>query len=315
MLLDKKDLAILRELDKGVRASLTQIGKRTRLGKEVVAYRLKRLQERGILTGYWVVPRISAQTSTYKLLLKNKSLGTKKQALIDHLLAQQEVGWLALTEGTWDIVATLFVTSDADFSLLLKKLFAQWGSHFKEKHILKSTSMITTNEKYLHEQKRLLFTQTTDFLEKSPERDETDKRIVKEISLDGRISFAELGKHVGLTPEAVSYRYRKLVKNKEIALLKPRIDHGKLGLSYYHLFIAMNDFGKLDELDAHYTHHPACVFLMHHVGYYDVHLELVMKEEETQTFIDELTEKFGEAIASYELLKVSKEFVLNMTRT
>jgi len=51
--LDLKDRKILYELDLNCRQSNAQIGKKVGLSKEVVKYRIKRMEEEGIISGYW----------------------------------------------------------------------------------------------------------------------------------------------------------------------------------------------------------------------------------------------------------------------
>ena len=50
--IDLKDRKILYELDKNARISYAQIGKKVGLSTEVVHYRVKRLEEKGIITNY-----------------------------------------------------------------------------------------------------------------------------------------------------------------------------------------------------------------------------------------------------------------------
>jgi len=51
--IDLKDRKILYELDLNCRQSNTQIGKTVGLKKDVVSYRIKRLQEQGIIKNFW----------------------------------------------------------------------------------------------------------------------------------------------------------------------------------------------------------------------------------------------------------------------
>ena len=53
--IDLKDRKILFELDINSRQTLTQIGRKVGLPKTVVAYRIKRLQERGIIKSFYTV--------------------------------------------------------------------------------------------------------------------------------------------------------------------------------------------------------------------------------------------------------------------
>jgi Lrp/AsnC family leucine-responsive transcriptional regulator len=59
--IDLKDRKILYELDLDARQSLTQIGKKVGLKKDVVSYRIKRMQDEGIIKNFW------AAIDTFKL--------------------------------------------------------------------------------------------------------------------------------------------------------------------------------------------------------------------------------------------------------
>ncbi len=53
--IDLKDRKILYQLDLNSRQSLTQIGKNVGLKKDVVSYRIKRLQDEGVIKNFWTV--------------------------------------------------------------------------------------------------------------------------------------------------------------------------------------------------------------------------------------------------------------------
>jgi len=59
--IDLKDRKILYELDLNCRQSNTQIGKKVGLKKDIVSYRIKRMQDDGIITNFWTA------INTYKL--------------------------------------------------------------------------------------------------------------------------------------------------------------------------------------------------------------------------------------------------------
>lgn len=60
--------------------------------------------------------------------------------------------------------------------------------------------------------------------------DEIDWKILKELQLNARISFAELGRRVGLTTPAVIERMRKLEDAHIITGYRAEIDTAKVGL-------------------------------------------------------------------------------------
>ena len=53
--MDKKDKLILKELDKDARQSNAEIGKKINLSKDVVNYRIKRLEENEIIQNYYSI--------------------------------------------------------------------------------------------------------------------------------------------------------------------------------------------------------------------------------------------------------------------
>jgi Lrp/AsnC family leucine-responsive transcriptional regulator len=59
--------------------------------------------------------------------------------------------------------------------------------------------------------------------------DETDRRIISELVADGRISFAELGRRVKLSPPAVAERVQRLERSGVITGYRAEIDPRALG--------------------------------------------------------------------------------------
>ena len=59
--------------------------------------------------------------------------------------------------------------------------------------------------------------------------DPTDRRIIGELVEDGRISLAELGRRVSLSPPAVAERVKRLEQNGVITGYRAAIDLRKLG--------------------------------------------------------------------------------------
>ncbi len=60
--------------------------------------------------------------------------------------------------------------------------------------------------------------------------DDIDRNILKQLQLDARISYAELGRRVGLTTPAVIERVRKLEDAGVITGYRAEIDTAKVGL-------------------------------------------------------------------------------------
>jgi Lrp/AsnC family leucine-responsive transcriptional regulator len=59
--------------------------------------------------------------------------------------------------------------------------------------------------------------------------DETDRRIISELVTDGRVSFAELGRRVSLSPPAVAERVQRLERGGVITGYRAEIDPRAVG--------------------------------------------------------------------------------------
>lgn len=70
--------------------------------------------------------------------------------------------------------------------------------------------------------------------------DETSWDILKLLQQNARMSFAEIGKEVGLTAPAVAERIRKMEESGIIAGYHARIDHDALGLTLMGLVSIQN---------------------------------------------------------------------------
>src|SRR3954466_14614405 len=68
-------------------------------------------------------------------------------------------------------------------------------------------------------------------LEIQRSNDVTNRRILEELQLDGRLSLAELGRRVGLSPPAVAERVQRLERGGAITGYHAKVDPRALGYS------------------------------------------------------------------------------------
>jgi DNA-binding Lrp family transcriptional regulator len=304
-MLDETDRTLLRELDRDVRTSVTQLAKRARISKEKAHYRLRRL-EGTVITGYWAQQRMGHPAGAYKIFLKDKSLGAHKQELISFIKSYKGAAWFAETEGRWDIIISSYATTDAAFITFVSELLRRFGTMLREKTIIKMTRAISLNEKYLHKESYVRIGED-DFTQEMMPHDAIDQTIMNAVSRNARIPYTELAKLTNLTSAAISQRFRRLRKEDAFVDLKVRIDHKSLGLSYYHVLLALEEYEHKEAIVKYYTQHPHCVYIMTHLGMYDIHLELVLPPADLPSFITELSERFGRSLSAYEVLHIVTE--------
>ena len=98
--LDLKDRKILYYLDLNCRQSNSQIGKKVGLSKQVVDYRIKRMEEGGIITGYWTSIdsyRFGYEVYRYYIIFQNATQQIQKE-IIEQLVKYKNTILLAILE-------------------------------------------------------------------------------------------------------------------------------------------------------------------------------------------------------------------------
>jgi Lrp/AsnC family leucine-responsive transcriptional regulator len=86
--IDLKDRKILYYLDINCRQSNAQIGKKVGLSKQVVDYRIKRMEDEKVINGYWTEIdsyRFGYQVYRYDIVFQNATSDIKKE-IIEQLI-------------------------------------------------------------------------------------------------------------------------------------------------------------------------------------------------------------------------------------
>ena len=88
--------------------------------------------------------------------------------------------------------------------------------------------------------------------------EETDRAIVRELTLDGRLSYTDLAERVGLSVSAVHQRVRRLEQRGLITGYAARVDAKALGLPLT-AFVSITpmDVAQPDDAPARLAHLPA----------------------------------------------------------
>src|SRR3989338_2695217 len=69
--------------------------------------------------------------------------------------------------------------------------------------------------------------------------DKKGRKILYELDRNGRASYSQLAKNVGLSQESIRYRVNKLVENSVILKFQTVIDGPKIGINYYKIFFKL----------------------------------------------------------------------------
>lgn len=79
------------------------------------------------------------------------------------------------------------------------------------------------------------------------ELDKIDRKLLLELDKNCRITDTQLAKKIGRSREATKYRVQQLIKNRVIEKFITSINHAKLGITYYKIFLQLENIPEKKE--------------------------------------------------------------------
>mgnify|MGYP006287581199 CR=1 FL=1 len=311
MKLDKKDFQILYELDKNSRQSNSQISKKLKTSPEVVNYRIKRLENNGIISRYITIPQLYAlDIFQFKICLCLQNISPEKLLeKIEKLKKKDSVKWIVETKGVWDLVISLEAESLEQVDMIEDIVCSLFAMHIRKKSIaiLNYADAYTRDylvEKIDRNRKRAIYCKT-----EKPELTKKELDIFKELAKNSRIPIVDLAEKLGTTPRVIQYTIKKLEKS---IITGYRIipDYEKANIKFTKLFIYLTkkdkeSFKKIQVFlaSSKYTNHYAKV-----LSDWDIEIELeAFNQEDIEKVVSEMKSRFSEEINHLETIDIKKE--------
>ena len=115
--LDNKDKKLLYLLDVDGRLTYSQLAKKTAMSKQVVKYRMDRLEKAGTIRGYYPMIDTSRLGFTvFRVYFKFKNITpAKKEEIINYFKQQKHIWAVVLIAGKWDIALGVSVENIYQF--------------------------------------------------------------------------------------------------------------------------------------------------------------------------------------------------------
>src|SRR3989344_5346702 len=151
--IDLIDRKILYQLDLNARQSNAQIGKKISTSKEVVNYRIKRLEKEGYISGYHTIInfwKLGYQTIRVYLKFIDISPENKVQ-LMDFLIKKDKVLFILETEGVYDLGFGVLVKNLSEFEKFYEEFKASWKPFIIKEQISFYNAIYHFNRDYLLE--------------------------------------------------------------------------------------------------------------------------------------------------------------------
>ena len=133
---DNQILGLLRD---NARISSTDLASKVRVSRATVQKRIEHMEASGIITGYTVRIKPSAEKNTIRAWMNIMVEGTKTSAVVKELRIDPAVHTLHTTNGKWDLLVELKTDSLESFDKTLERIRTISGIYNTETSILLST--------------------------------------------------------------------------------------------------------------------------------------------------------------------------------
>ncbi len=279
---DETDLALLRELSLNGRESLTKLAVKLGLSKQRLGYRLRGLQRRGALTGFFAIPNIfRLGFDHFRIFVKFQHLSeTRERELLDHLVTRSEVSWLTQLDGDFDLEFVVWAQGVPAFEAAYDDILGQFGSLFQERYFSLATRIEFFPWRFLTAAAGAAAAPIVLESRGGPLTiDPIDRRLLAELSRNGRLSLAALGERCRIPPATAALRLRALRGSGAVAGFGAKIDHELLGWTYRKVFLQLENPSG-DVLAGVYSWlrlQPEVIFLVKTIGAYDLEVELMTR--------------------------------------
>jgi Lrp/AsnC family leucine-responsive transcriptional regulator len=314
--LDLIDRKILYLLALNARLSHTALAKTLKITREVVAYRIKRLEEEQFLDGFFTMvdtTRLGYQLNMLYLKLSNMADNTGILSFLNNL---PEVTRIKDCAGDYDLQVILSTKNLEELDLVLDKLFNKLSANIKDYTVLRIVEenflglnlLLTPEERKgltAKEAKGSAFQKEFDTAKKIEEfilLDEIDKKILNVLKLDARMPLKDISQKVKLSSIAVENRIKRLIKEKVIVSMYPLFSISRMGYQWYKVFFQVRNVKK-HEFVEYLKQHDNVLWYMKLIGKWNYQFSLFAQNNiEFHKILNDIRTRFPENVLSYDSL-------------
>ena len=308
--LDLRDKGIIYELEKNARSPISEIAKKLKISKQLVSYKIKKLEEKGIIEGYHAVIDTSRLGfTTYRVYLKFQNITTKKrEEVLAYITKLKEVTILLTIDGRWDVGFAVSVKEIFDFYEVWEKILIHRENISSYEISIYSPiyhltrSFLSPNDQESSQILILGGKQKTDF-------DELDIDILKKIAPNVRIPLTEIASKLKKSPQFIINRVKSLEKRGIIQGYRPILNWSLLGYDYYKVDIILSSH-KLNEEIFNFCKNNKYIFQIDKtIGGSDFEIEIYAKNKRHfREIMGEIQNKFHKVFNSYVYFTLDKTY-------
>ncbi len=316
--LDKKDKQLLSLLYSNSRMSFTEMGAKLRLSSSAVERRMRQLKDDGVISLLFAdVNFLKLGFRAYRLYFRFDVMDRETEQKVLKLFEEYpRTLWGVVCEGEYDVLWRIIARDEIEVENAAYLMIEKFGDRIVEKSVATTTYQVYSawnkafeTEKYPSMPiERMVETEAVD---------ETDLKILSALYGNARETTVSLSKKVGLSPDAVLYRMKKLSERNLILGYTAWFDAKKLGFNYYKLLIGFRSATKEKEQEfmRYCLENENVIFLNKVIGSWDIEVDIIVRDNaELHEFMREIKTRFGPILGKHTFISAVEERMLNPLR-
>ena len=300
--IDLKDRKILYELDLNCRQSNTQIGKKVGLKRDIVSYRINRLQKQGIIKNFWTaIDTFRLGFNVFRICINFQYVSSDiKNKIIQHFIDYKKTWAVISIQGEINLSVVVWIKDIFEFYQFWEETLNLYEDYFAKSIISVYIQAVSYKKTILLPEKlkgskRKMYDTTCGG--KTVEIDEVDYKLLNELAMNARIPLIELAEKLGCSSQNVNYRVKNLIKKDIIKAFRVGIDLSKFGLQIFKVNIYLKDHKQKKDIIKYLENTPYLECINVAVGWSDIEPELIVKNvQQFREIIEDINLKFPNVI-------------------
>lgn len=305
------DRKILFELDKNSRQPFTLMARNLRTSPQLMRYRVENLVKNRIIQELMlIVDYKKIGYTNYLIYLKLQNLDLQKEnEFIEYLKNLSNVNIILRCEGGFDLAIGILARDAFQLNEIFMDIQNKYGQYIRETGSVTHIGSYHFKRSYLINEK--ILTRTIPITGAKTEQisiDDDESNILSLLSKNTRLSIVEIANKLKLTIRMVSYKIRKLEKEKIILNYNYILNHQNLGIRYYRILIKLRNSNKEKEnqIFSYCNLNPRVFRAIKTFGNWEMLIDVEIEGDEFRNFLQELRNNFNDIIQHYETLNVYK---------
>ncbi len=298
MELDYADKKILSLLIGNCRLTNSQIAKRVGSSREVVSYRINRLEKNEIILGY--TSDIAFEKIGYALFLTYLFLNNIEPKKINLLKKRPNILYLQESLGKHNLSCNILAEDFIDFRKEYDYIVSLLGKEIIKINSNMLLGYIDYSEDFFIKKKGVEY-KFGDW-ENVVSIDSVDRKILRELGVNARQSLLDISEKVKSSVPTISKKIKKLKKDGVILRNTIFINYKKLGYYRYGLLLLINPEAEKSLAEFCNKYHQIW-YIGKYSGGDNYVLEILAKNnEEFNSIVDSVRQNFKEYIFRYDIL-------------